>query len=131
MNRRSLLTISIAATTVLTGCATSDTLRPGGGGATFEIRGRSYDEIWRAAVLTASRSLTLVESSKEMGVIRAEKSAGIATWGEVVGIFIKPISIGATAYTVEIQNLKRSRLQITGQDWTVTMTAGIKAELGL
>lgn len=113
----------------ISGCATINTLQPGAGGSTFEVRGKSYDNIWKAVVTTASRSLTVVESNKGSGILRAEKGAGIATWGEVVGIFIRPTSNGASVYTVEVQSLKRSRLQITGQDWTATMIAGIKAEL--
>ncbi len=114
----------------LSGCATVDSLSPGAGGSTFEIRGKSYDEIWKAVVVTASRSLTIVDSNKDTGILRAEKAAGIATSGEVVGIYVRPTSNGAPVYTIEVQSLKRSRLQITGQDWTVTMISGIKAELG-
>jgi hypothetical protein len=114
---------------VVTGCATIGSLQPGTGGSTFEVRGKSYDEIWQAVVRTASRSLTIVESNKEAGILKAEKGAGMATSGEVVGIFVRPTTNGASVYVVELQSLKRSRLQITGQDWTTTMIAGIKAEL--
>jgi hypothetical protein len=61
--------------------------------------------------------------------LRAEKGVGMATWGEVVGIFVRTTSNGAPVYTIEVQSLKRSRIQITGQDWTTTMISGIKAEL--
>ncbi len=115
---------------LITGCATIGSLQPGSGGSTFEVRGKSYDGIWQAVVRTATRSLTIVESNKEAGILKAEKGAGMATWGEVVGIFVRPTTNGAPVYTVEVQSLKRSRLQITGQDWTTTMIAGIKAELG-
>ena len=30
----------------ISGCATVNTLQPGTGGSTFEIRGKNYDEIW-------------------------------------------------------------------------------------
>lgn len=113
----------------IAGCATTDTLQPGTGGSTFEVRGKSYDEIWKAIVRTASRSLTIVESNKETGTLKAEKAAGMTTWGEVVGIFVRPTSNGAPVYTVEVQSLKRSRAQISGQDWTATMILGIKTEL--
>ena len=113
----------------ISGCATIDTVQPGTGGSTFEVRGKSYDEIWKAVVRTASRSLTIVESNKETGTLRAEKGVGMATWGEVVGIFVRPTNNGAPVYTVEVQSLKRSRVQITGQDWTSTMSSGIKVEL--
>jgi hypothetical protein len=114
---------------VTTGCATTGSLQPGTGGSIFEVRGKSYDEIWQAVVRTASRSLTIVESNKEAGNLTAESGAGMATWGEVVGIFVRPIKNGAQVYSVEVQSLKRSMVQISGQDWTVTMIAGIKAEL--
>jgi len=113
----------------LSGCATIDTLQPGAGGSTFEVRGKTYDEVWKAVVTTASRSLTIVESNKDKGTLRAEKGAGISTWGEVVGVFVSPYENGAPLYTVEVQSLKRSRMQITGQDWSTTMISGIKAEL--
>jgi hypothetical protein len=116
---------------LLLGCATIDTPQPGTGGSTFEVQGKSYDEIWRAVVTVASRSLTIVENSKETGTLRAEKGVGLTTWGEVVGIFVRPTTNDAPVYTVEVQSLKRSSVQITGQDWTLTMVSGIKAELGM
>ena len=118
------------AVALLPGCATIDSPQPGAGGSTFEVRGKTYDEVWRAANLAASRSLTIVESSKATGTVRAEKGVGLTTWGEVVGIFIRPATSGAPVYNVEVQSLKRSRLQITGQDWTLTVISSMKAELG-
>ncbi|TXG93016.1 MAG: hypothetical protein E6R10_04540 [Rhodocyclaceae bacterium] len=123
--------IAALAILVLAACATTDSLQPGTGGSTFEVRGKSYDDIWKAVVTVAGRSLTIVESDKSAGVLKAEKGVGLTTWGEVVGIYVRPATGGATAYTVEVQSLKRSRAQITGQDWTTTMVSGIKAELGI
>jgi hypothetical protein len=131
MHRRSFITAALAGGALVSGCATIDTPQPGQGGATFEVRGKTYDEVWRAAVLATQRSLTIVQSDKPTGTIRAEKGAGFATWGEVVGVFIRPTTAGAAVYTVEVQSYKRSRVQITGQDWTQTVVAGIKAELGM
>ena len=123
--------IAALAILVLAACATTDSLQPGTGGSTFAVRGKSYDDIWKAVVTVAGRSLTIVESDKSAGVLKAEKGVGLTTWGEVVGIYVRPATGGATAYTVEVQSLKRSRAQITGQDWTTTMVSGIKAELGI
>ena len=132
MLRRTVWPILIAATAALAaGCATIDSPQQGRGGSSFEVRGKSYDEIWRAVTATASRSLTVVENNKDAGTLRAEKGVGLTTWGEVVGIFVRPARNGAPVYTVEVQSLKRSMIQLTGQDWTQTMIAGIKAELGI
>jgi len=130
MKHTVILAASILVLVSISGCATIDTLQPGTGGSSFEVRGKTYDEIWKAVVRTASRSLTVVESNKEAGTLRAEKGAGMTTWGEVVGVFVRPTSNGAPMYTIEVQSLKRSRAQLTGQDWTSTMISGIKAELG-
>jgi uncharacterized protein YceK len=121
--------ILISSVFLFSGCATIDSLQPGSGGSTFEVRGKTYDDVWNASVRTASRSLTIVESDKQSGKLKAEKGVGMATWGEVVGIFIYPVTSQAPVYNVEVQSLKRSRLQITGQDWTSTMVTGIKSEL--
>jgi len=125
---REILVILAIAMAML-GCATLDSVQPGAGGSTFEVRGRSYDAIWKAAVRVAGQSLTIVESDKATGTLRAEKGMGLATWGEVVGIFIRAPRSGAAVYTVEVVSLKRSQLQITGQDWTTTIISGMKAEL--
>jgi len=116
---------------ILVACATIGSLQPGAGGSTFEVRGKSYDEIWKAAVQVMSRNLTIVESDKASGQIKSEARAGIATWGELVGVFIRPTIPNADSYTVEVQSLKRARFQITGQDWEPHVIAGIKAELGI
>lgn len=123
--------IALLAVLVLAACATTDSLQPGTGGSSFEVRGKSYDDIWKAVVTVAGRSLAIVESDKAAGILKAEKGVGLTTWGEVVGIYVRPATSGAAVYTVEVQSLKRSRAQITGQDWTTTMVSGIKAELGI
>ncbi len=121
--------ICLFSSLLIAGCATINTPQPGTGGSSFEVRDKSYDEIWKAVVRTAGRSLTIVESTKEAGTLRAEKRAGRFTWGEVVAIFVRPTNNGAPVYTIEVQSLKRSRLQVSGQDWTITIISGIKAEL--
>lgn len=113
----------------LTGCNTIDSVNPGKG-VSFRVSGKSYDQVWKASVAVMSRQLTLVEDSKAHGVIRAEARAGMTTWGEVVGVFITPAGPSATGHNVEVVSLKRSAMQITGQDWTRTVITGIKAELG-
>ena len=114
---------------VCSGCATIGTLEPGSGGSTFEVHGKSYDELWKASVRAMSNNLTIVESDRTAGNIKSEARAGMTTWGEVVGLFIRPMT--ANSYRVEVQSLKRSRVQITGQNWEPSVVANIKAELGI
>lgn len=116
---------------LMSGCSTIDSVRPGAGGSTFDIQGKTYSQVWNAAIETVSSQLTIVGANRQTGDIRAEKGVGLATWGEVVGVFIRPTIANADIYTVEVQSLKRSALQITGQNWTNTVVEGIKARLDL
>lgn len=129
MKRTVIFAMFVFVLMLISGCATTDSLKAGTGGSSFEIRGKTYDEIWKAVVKTASRNLTITESDKASGTLKAEKAVGMTTWGEVVGIFVRPASNGAPVYTIEVQSLKRSMFQLTGQDWTTTIIAGVKAEL--
>jgi len=115
---------------MFTGCATIGTLHPGSG-RTFEVNDRNYNEVWKAAIRVAGRNLTIVQSNKDSGIIKAEARVGLATWGEVVGIFITPTREGEKKYNVEVVSQKRSRLQITGQNWEETIVSGIKVELDI
>ena len=124
------LVVGIIFSLVAAGCATIDSLQPGGGGKTFEVRGKSYNVVWNAAVSAASHSFTIVENNKEEGNLRAEKGTELGTTcGEMLDIFIRPTTSDASVYTVEVQTVKRARLQITGQDWTSTIISEIKADL--
>lgn len=114
----------------LGGCASIDSLQPGQG-SSFEVHDRDYDLIWQAAVTALSRQLVIVQMDKQTGTLKAERPAGLATWGEVVGVFIRRPSGGSGPHVVEVQSAKRMRTQITGQDWTLTVISAMKAELKL
>lgn len=114
----------------LSGCATTNTLQPGkDDSAKFTVKGKTYDEVWKSSVRAMSNNLTIVERSKEKGFIKSEKGVGLATWGEVVGVFITPANHPSEKYTIEVQSYKRHRLQITGQDWTQTIITAIETDL--
>lgn len=127
--KKILITLAFAFA-ALTGCSTTDSLKAGTGGSSFEVKGKTYDQVWRAVnKVVAGSSLAITESNKQTGTLKAEKGAGLTTWGEVVGIFVTPPNNGSQVYKIEVQSLKRSSLQLTGQDWTKTMQSGILAEL--
>jgi hypothetical protein len=114
----------------LAGCATTDSAKPVAGDSKFEVRGKSYDDVWKAAVDTASRDMTILQSSKDAGTLAATTQSGMFTWGEMVGVVIRPVGNGADVYTVEAKSLSRSTLQTMGKDWTAAVLSGTKAELG-
>ncbi len=57
--------------------------------------------------------------------------SGTNNGGRSVGVFITPADPQATKFTIEVVSLKRSQMQITGQDWKQTIIVGIKAELNI
>ena len=65
--------IAALAMLVLTARATTDSLQPGTGGSTFEVRA-TYDDIWKAVITVAGRSLTIVENDKSAGILRRRGS---------------------------------------------------------
>jgi uncharacterized protein YceK len=125
-----LVGLLILAAFTASGCATIGSLQPGGG-SKFVVQNKTYAEVWKAAITVVTRSLTIVEIDKEKGIIKSEKGAGLSTWGEVVGVFITPPNTNSNTYAVEVLSQKRSRVQITGQDWEKTIVEGMKAELNI
>ncbi len=115
---------------ILGACATVEDLRPGTG-SVITIEGKTYEQIWKAAVKATNKNLTIVYNNKQRGEIRAEAAAKIASWGEVVGVFISPTTPKASKYTVEVVSQKRSKLQLTGQNWERSILASIQVELDL
>ncbi|MGS0741670.1 hypothetical protein ACVBEF_07525 [Glaciimonas sp. GG7] len=97
----------------------------------FTVTAHSYDEVWKAAIRSVTRSLTIVDDDKRQGRIRAESNIGMMGGGEIVSVTISPAGRNAASYTIEVQSLQRSRLGLgSGPDWTRNIVAGIKAELG-
>ena len=123
--KSSTILVLIAA---LVACSTTGGIQKGSG-STFEVLDRSYDDVWHAAVTVCTRTITIEVSDKQTGTVKGHVRAGMATWGEVVGVFIT--QHGGNKHTVEVVSNKRSKMQITGQDWQPTIIAGIKAELNL
>jgi hypothetical protein len=58
-----------------------------------------------------------------------EVPAGMATWGEVVGLFITPTNKLSDSYKIHIVSKTRSTYQLTGQNWAPSVAARIQAEL--
>jgi hypothetical protein len=114
----------------LTGCTGIDSVRPDTGeGSKFSVYLRSYDDIWNVALSVAGQRLTLVETDKRTGIIKAE--ALDSTFGETLGIFINPPREGEKRYVVEVLSLLKNRPQIPGQDAEPQVIRAIKTKLDI
>jgi hypothetical protein len=114
----------------LTGCTSIDSIRPDTGeGSKFTVYRRSYDDIWNAALSVAGQRLTLVETDKRTGTVKAE--ALDSTFGETLGIFINPPRDGEKKYVVEVLSLLKNRPQVPGQDGEPQVIDDIKKKLDI
>jgi hypothetical protein len=113
----------------ISACSTVDGLQPSDSGVTVEIRNKSYNEVWKSSVSAMSSGLAIVEINKSAGVIKSEAPAGMATWGEVIGLFVTPVTPSAESYSIRIVSKKRATYQITGQNWAPSIAARIQADL--
>lgn len=113
----------------ITACSTIDGLQPTDEGITVEVENKPYVEVWKSSVNAMSTNLAIVEMDKSTGVIKSEAPAGMATWGEVVGLFITPTTKFADSYKVRVVSKTRSTYQLTGQNWAPSVAARIQADL--
>lgn len=114
----------------ISACSTIGGLETSDEGITLEVSNTPYAEVWKSSVSAMSTNLAIVEINKSAGVIKSEGPAGMTTWGEVVGLFITPPGRISDSYKIHIVSKKRSKLQITGQDWAPSVAARIQADLG-
>ncbi|WP_144933988.1 hypothetical protein [Pseudomonas alabamensis] len=114
----------------MSACSTIGGLEASDEGITLEVSNTPYAEVWKSSVSAMSTNLAIVEINKSAGVIKSEGPAGMTTWGEVVGLFITPPGRISDSYKIHIVSKKRSKLQITGQDWAPSVAARIQADLG-
>ncbi|MHC8346607.1 hypothetical protein [Pseudomonas sp. RT6P73] len=113
----------------VTACSTINGLDSSDKGISFEVSNKPYSEIWKSSVNAMSTNLTIVEVDERKGVIKSEARPGLATWGEVVGVFIKPTTPSGERYLIRVISKTRSSFQITGQDWAPSVAARIQADL--
>lgn len=110
-------------------CSTIDGIQPSDTGITVNVSNKSFAEVWKSSVSAMSTNLAIVEMDKGAGVIKSEAPAGMATWGEVIGLFITPVSSSTNEYAIRIVSKKRSTFQITGQNWAPSIAARIQTDL--
>jgi len=111
----------------LSGCGTSpDDLQPGHGrGKQFEVAGKSYDQVWRAALGAMSKDMRVVEQDRSAGVIKSRVDTG-----KVVAIFIAPTTPRAERYTVLLMSKKPMESRYIDRDFEPTVAEDFMRRLG-
>lgn len=85
----------------LMGCASVQSLTPGTG-SSISVHDRTYSEVWEAGVLATQQHVTIADTNRLSGVIRASSGIGLLSRGEVVAVFIKPAASEANFHSGEI-----------------------------
>ena len=127
--------LSLMLLALLSGCAvmtvTEDELQRGSADAvTFTTTGRpTYDKVWSSATTAMSTGMTIVESHKPSGTIKAR--VGAAPTGKVVAFFITPTLPNAPEYTIELVSKKPMGFgQPERRNWEPSVVEDFKAALG-
>ena len=115
---------------IVSGCASSSSISPRDG-TSFQVRDRSYAEVWKAAILTVSSVGAIESQNRSRGEVRGHRGATAWSWGEAIGVFIDPADEDARNFTVTAVSEHIAQGQITGQDFTYSMIATLKAHLDM
>lgn len=115
---------------LLIGCTSTDSLQLSNGkGASFVVSGKSYEQIWRAAIQAMSTDMQIVESHKPSGVIKSRVVNG--STGKVVGFFVQPTEERAPRYTVSIVSQTPLHTEFVDRDWEPSVWEDFKQALAL
>jgi len=101
---------------LLTACQSMSDVQPGDG-RRATITGRSYAEVWQAAVKVADEHFETRERDEARGIILAERPLTPWGTGAWVGIYVTPPTADAAAYTVEVVSRKKLLTTVTEQGW--------------
>ncbi len=96
----------------------------------FTIHGKSYDEVWSEIERVAERNLTIVDSNKLFGTLKATRGVLMGPWGDVVIFSVKPPNSGAAEYSISLKSTNQPDSQLPTNDWAHTMVLKIKSDLG-
>jgi hypothetical protein len=100
----------------LAACQSMSDVKPGGG-KVATITGKSYEEVWAAAVKVADEHFEIREQNQAAGFIKAERTFTYMGWGAWVGIYIVPSTPGSTSYRVEVVGLRKAAVNLAEQGW--------------
>lgn len=97
---------------------------------TFEIQGKTYDEVWSTIERIAGQNLAITERIKALGLLKATRGVVMGPWGYEVEFSVSPAHNGAAEYTVELEITEQPDSKLPASDWENTVVNQIKSELG-
>ncbi len=118
--------------------------------STLEVIGKSYDQIWDAALKVANDRLVITDVNRKEGFIEAKKydekhilsgvvriyighiKKGIKeSFKEFVDVYARSIKADPAIYMVEFVGLKEKRMKVDSQDLVASLALELRRELGI
>ncbi|MGO8754273.1 MAG: hypothetical protein ACLQHK_03475 [Gallionellaceae bacterium] len=115
---------------LIAGCTSAASTDAESSEVTFEVQGKTYDEVWSALERVAGQSLTIIDENKAAGSLKASRGVVMGPWGNEVEFSVRPAHSGASQYSIELESTKQAESRLPTSDWANTMVYKIKAELG-
>lgn len=123
---------------VMAACANTSDLGQGRTGKSITVTGHSYDQVWDASLaavqetigdqsLEVEKRLSLTKADKKAGRIEASTGMSLLSWGEVVGVFISPVT--ADTYTVEVESRAKLQTTLFANNWEDELLTSIQTKL--
>jgi hypothetical protein len=129
MRRLLAVFVIMVSAIAVSGCSTIADAKAAKGSGTVRIYDKPYDVVWEAVVETLKgTSLSIASESKGEGVILAQGSIGLFTWGENVAIYVEDVG-GRVRTRVEIINKRVASMNITAYDWEGRLSQALDARL--
>lgn len=129
--RRLFVVLMIAASILaIAGCSTMADAKAGKGSGTVRTYDKPYDVVWDSVIAAIKEtSLSIASESKSEGLVLAQGSIGLFTWGENVAIYVEDVG-GRVRTRVEIINKRVGKMNVTAYDWESRLSRSLDQRLG-
>ena len=115
---KKIAVIGVLSVAVLSGCSTLSSVKEAKGSGTNRLYNKPFENVWSETVETVeSCGLIVVSTDKTKGEIMAEKGMTTVSYGENVGVFVKPM--GEAQTQVEVVSKRVLAANILAKDWEV------------
>ena len=129
MKRLLAALLILVSTLIDSGCSTIADAKAAKGSGTVRVYDKPYDVVWDAVISTVKgTSLSIASENKSDGVILAQGSIGLFTWGENVAIYVEDAG-GRVKTRVEIINKRVASMNITAYDWEGRLSQALDQRL--
>jgi len=113
---------------LISGCSTPHTVAQMSGRGTRELYDADYDRVWSAAIASAQHDdLYILNADKSAGYISARRGWRPETFGENVGIWVRPV--GSHQTEVEVVSRQAGPPIIALRNWEHRILGSISANL--